>query len=174
MNLQQCNLGFLLCEDWRNVELWGSRWFVFNPLAMFSFIMGLFFESIDCLIYEIAISYCGDFCEKFVILWVVWLAFSFSDKITYVHYNHCASLLSALMIMMSSHFDRSFSATFLFLLKLGLIFFRVTVLLCSISFLTAFTYVFIVWWLFGGVYFFVFILFEESALVIIFPIWHVF
>ena len=39
------------------------------------------------------------------------------------------------------------------LLKLDLIFLGVTVLLCSISFLTASTYVFIVWWLSGGVHF---------------------
>ena len=55
--------------------------------------------------------------------------------------------------MMSSCFDRSFSATFSSLLKLDLIFFGGTVLLCSISFLTASTYVFIVWWLLGGVHF---------------------
>ena len=54
---------------------------------------------------------------------------------------------------MSSRFDRSFSATFSSLLKLDLIFFGGTVLLCSISFLTASTYVFIVWWLLGGVHF---------------------
>ena len=54
---------------------------------------------------------------------------------------------------MSSCFNRSFSATFSSLLKFGLIFLGVTVLLCSISFLTASTYVFIVWWLFGGVHF---------------------
>ena len=54
---------------------------------------------------------------------------------------------------MSSRFDRSFSATFSSLLKLDLIFFGGTVLLCSISFLTASTFVFIVWCLFGGVYF---------------------
>ena len=54
---------------------------------------------------------------------------------------------------MSSRFDISFSATFSSLPKLGLIFLGVTVLLCSISFLTASTYVFIVWWLFGGVHF---------------------
>ena len=61
--------------------------------------------------------------------------------------------LSALVTMMSSRFDRSFSATFSSLLKLGLIFLGVTVLLCSISFLTASRYVFIVWCLFGGVHF---------------------
>ena len=54
---------------------------------------------------------------------------------------------------MSSRFDRSFSATFSSLLKLDLIFFGGTVLLCSISFLTASTYVFIVWWLLGRVHF---------------------
>ena len=54
---------------------------------------------------------------------------------------------------MSSHFDRSFSATFSSLLKLDLIFLVGTVLLCSISFLTASMYVFIVWWLLGGVHF---------------------
>ena len=54
---------------------------------------------------------------------------------------------------MSSRFDRSFSATFLSLLKFGFIFLGVTVLLCSISLLTASAYVFIVWWLFGGVHF---------------------
>ena len=61
--------------------------------------------------------------------------------------------LSALLIMMSSRLNRSFSATFSSLLKLGLIFFSGTVLLWSISFLTASTYVFIVWWLLGGVQF---------------------
>ena len=54
---------------------------------------------------------------------------------------------------MLSRFDRSFSATFSSLRKLDLIFFGGTVLLCSISFLTASTYVFIVWWLLGGVHF---------------------
>ena len=55
--------------------------------------------------------------------------------------------------MMSSRFDRYFSATFSSLLKLNLNFFGGTVLLCSRSFLTAFAYVFILWWLLGGVHF---------------------
>ena len=54
---------------------------------------------------------------------------------------------------MSSRFDRSFSANFSSLFKFGLIFIGVTVLLCSIFFLTASTYVFILWWLFGGIHF---------------------
>ena len=54
---------------------------------------------------------------------------------------------------MSSRFDRSFSATYSSLLKLDLIFLVGTVFICSISFLAASTYVFIVWWLLGGVYF---------------------
>ena len=67
---------------------------------------------------------------------------------------------------MSSRFDRSFSATFSSLLKLGLIFLGVTVLLCSISFLTASTYVCL---LYGGCLeesISVFVLFEQPALVI--------
>ena len=54
--------------------------------------------------------------------------------------------------MTSARFDRSFSATFSSLLKLGLIFLGVSVLLCSISFLTASAYVYCIW-LFGGVHF---------------------
>ena len=69
---------------------------------------------------------------------------------------------------MSSRFDKSFSATFSSLLKFDLTFFGGTVLLCSISFLTACTYVFTAWWLLGGVHYLFFfclnILFSSSFL----------
>ena len=55
--------------------------------------------------------------------------------------------------MMSSRFDRSFTATISYLLKLVLIFLGVTVLLCSISFVTACKYTLFLWCLFGNVHF---------------------
>ena len=63
--------------------------------------------------------------------------------------------LPAFMTMISSRFDRSVSGTFSSVLKLGLIFLGLTVLLCPIS---ASTSLFLVWRLLGEVHFLLFCL----------------